>query len=86
MSNGCDVEVDKEGWKLRADFLACGWVAAEVEVVVKFDVEVVSLCRAASGTGDCVGGVADGVHATVDNRQAMSMCSMLCHWSRVAST
>jgi hypothetical protein len=54
--------------------------------VVKFDVEVVSLCRAASGTGDCVGGVADGVHATVDNRQTMSMCSMLCHWSRVAST
>jgi hypothetical protein len=26
--------------------------------------------------------VADGVHATVDNRQAMSMCSMLRHGSR----
>ena len=78
------VEVDKDGWKLRADFLACCWAAAEVVVTV--DVEVVSLRRAASGTGVCVGGVADGVHATIDNRQAMSMCSMLRQGSRVAST
>jgi len=74
------VEVDKDGCKLRADFLACCWAAAEVVVTV--DVEVVSFCRSASGIGVCVGGVADGVHATVDNRQAMSMCSMLRHGSR----
>jgi hypothetical protein len=61
---------------LRADFLACCWAVAEVEVVVMVDVEVVSFCRAEFGTVVAGGGVAEGVHATVDNKQRMNICCM----------